>query len=62
MTVKTVSSAVAFSDANTPPASISAAGTVFKSFILLRSPYNIKRDHTVSETFLRINDKATIER
>ncbi len=52
MTVKTVSSAVAFSDANTPPASISAAGTVFKSFIYFRSPYNIKRDRHGLGNFL----------
>ena len=62
MTVKTESSAVAFIAANTPPASIISVGTVFKSFILLRSPYNKKRDHTVPESFLRINDKASRER
>lgn len=52
MTVKTVSSAVAFSDANTPPASISAAGTVFKSFILFKESVQQKRDHHGLGNFL----------
>ena len=45
MTVKTVSLAVAYADANTPPSSTTAAGTVFK-----------KGDDFVPETFARIND------
>ncbi|BCU55891.1 hypothetical protein ENKO_24850 [Enterobacter kobei] len=43
MTVKTVSSAAAFSDASTPPASITTAGTVFKSFIYKESVQQKKR-------------------
>ena len=46
----------------TPPASISAAGTVFKSFILFKESVQQKETTTVSETFLRINDKASRER
>ncbi|MNT63506.1 hypothetical protein D3C72_2013290 [compost metagenome] len=62
MTVKTVSSAAAYIEANTPPASINAAGTVFKSFIYKGVRTTKKETITVSETFLRINDKASLER
>lgn len=43
MTVKTESSAAAFSDANMPPANITMAGTVFKSFIYQESVQQKKR-------------------
>ncbi len=51
MTVKTESSAAAFNDANMPPANITMAGTVFKSFIY-QSPYNKKETIAVPETLL----------
>ncbi len=44
MTVKTVSSAAAFIDASTPPARITTAGTVFKSFIYKESVQQKKED------------------
>ena len=56
MTVKTESSAAAFSDANMPPANITMAGTVFKSFIYQESVQQKKETIAVPETFLRIKD------
>lgn len=57
MTVKTESSAAAYRDANTPPASITTAGTAFKSFIYIESVQLKKETTTVPETFIGINDK-----
>ena len=46
----------------TTVASIIAAGTVFKSFIYKGVRTTKKETITVSETFLRINDNASLER
>ncbi len=57
MTVKTESLAAAYRDANTPPASITTAGTVFKKLHLYRVRTTKKETTTVPETFIGINDK-----
>lgn len=56
MTVKTESSAAAYRDANTPPASITTAGTAFQLH-LYRVRTTKKETTTVPETFIGINDK-----
>lgn len=61
MTVKTESSAAAFSDANMPPANITMAGTVFKSFIYQESVQQ-KRDHRGPGNFLKDQRLASPER